>query len=85
MPAGVVSRLVETRAVADFLAAVSTEPAALVLEGEPGIGKATLWLAALQQARERGFLLTREIRHPPNCNQGRDFRKITTLAAISAQ
>jgi DNA-binding CsgD family transcriptional regulator len=27
----------------------------LLIEGEPGIGKTTLWLAALEEARERGF------------------------------
>jgi hypothetical protein len=27
----------------------------LLVEGEPGIGKTTLWLAAAQQAREQGF------------------------------
>jgi len=32
-------------------------PAAFVLEGEPGIGKSTLWLAAVTAARERGFLV----------------------------
>jgi DNA-binding CsgD family transcriptional regulator len=31
--------------------------AALVLEGEAGIGKSTLWLAAVEAARERGFLV----------------------------
>jgi AAA ATPase domain len=31
--------------------------AALVLEGEPGIGKSTLWLAGLELAREHGFLI----------------------------
>lgn len=29
--------------------------AGLVLEGEPGVGKSTLWLAAIARARERGF------------------------------
>jgi DNA-binding CsgD family transcriptional regulator len=30
-------------------------PAALVFEGEPGIGKSTLWLAGVEYARERGL------------------------------
>ena len=30
-------------------------PVALVLEGEPGIGKSTLWLAGVEDARARGF------------------------------
>ena len=29
----------------------------MVLEGEPGIGKSTLWLAAVAAARRRGFLV----------------------------
>src|ERR1700716_1596212 len=55
MPAGAVSRLAESRVVADFLSSASREPAGVVVEGEPGIGKTTLWLAAVEQARERGF------------------------------
>jgi len=43
------------RAVGGFLASASTAPAALLIEGEPGIGKTTLWLAALEQAREQRF------------------------------
>jgi hypothetical protein len=34
---------------------VADEPSALVIEGEAGIGKTTLWLAGLTQARDRGF------------------------------
>ena len=45
----------ETGAVSALLTAASTEPAALVVEGEPGIGKTTLWLEAVDQAVERGF------------------------------
>jgi hypothetical protein len=48
-------REAETRAVATFLLAVSTTPSALVVEGEPEIGKTTLWLAGVAQARARGF------------------------------
>jgi len=52
---GVVIRPQESRAVADFLQSAAARPSGLVIEGEAGIGKTTLWLAALAQARERGF------------------------------
>ncbi|OBI81785.1 LuxR family transcriptional regulator [Mycobacterium sp. 1245805.9] len=55
MPINVVGRSTEAEEVVDFLDAVLGEPSALVVEGEPGIGKTTLWLSALEQARERGF------------------------------
>jgi DNA-binding CsgD family transcriptional regulator len=55
MPAGVLSRQAEDRAVADFLASASRQPSALVVEGEPGIGKTTLWSAVVKQAGEHGF------------------------------
>ncbi len=51
----VVSRSVEMRSIARLFGAVPEQPSALLLEGEAGIGKTTLWLAALQQARARGF------------------------------
>ncbi|SPM26691.1 AAA family ATPase [Mycobacterium terramassiliense] len=51
----VVGRQAEERAVADFLDVVPRQPSALVIEGEPGIGKTTLWLDALDQGRARGF------------------------------
>jgi DNA-binding CsgD family transcriptional regulator len=44
----------ETQAVTRFLTNV-WEPCGLALEGEPGIGKTTLWLAGLAQARDLGF------------------------------
>jgi hypothetical protein len=31
------------------------QPPIVVLQGEPGIGKTTLWLAGIEQARQRGF------------------------------
>ena len=55
MAASVLSRPVESEAVADFLDHVSTETAALLIEGEPGIGKTTVWLAAVDSAIERQF------------------------------
>jgi len=51
----VVSRPAESRAVADFLTAAAHGPTGLLVEGEAGIGKTTLLLAAADDARERGF------------------------------
>ena len=44
-----------SRAVTDFLRTAALKPAALVFEGEPGIGKTTRWLDAADLARDRGF------------------------------
>ncbi|MGH3676980.1 MAG: helix-turn-helix transcriptional regulator [Mycobacterium sp.] len=55
MAAPVLSRPVECRAIDDFLASASVEPTALMVEGEAGIGKTTLWLAAVDQGCEKGF------------------------------
>lgn len=55
MPDGVVSRPEESRAVADFLSSAAIGPSALLVEGELGIGKTTLWTAVLGQAQHRGF------------------------------
>ncbi|MCT7661833.1 ATP-binding protein [Mycobacterium deserti] len=55
MPTRVVSRRAESAAIENLLASVSSGPSALTVEGEAGIGKTTLWLAALERARELGF------------------------------
>jgi predicted ATPase len=55
MPTRLVFRRAESAAVENLLASVSSGPSALVLEGEAGIGKSTVWLAALERARELGF------------------------------
>jgi DNA-binding CsgD family transcriptional regulator len=52
---GMTSCSIEARTISSFLASASAMPSALLIEGEPGIGKTTLWLAALEQARDRGF------------------------------
>jgi hypothetical protein len=57
MEARAVGRQAEEQAVVEFLDALSVAPAALVIEGDPGIGKTTLWLEALDRARERGFVV----------------------------
>lgn len=50
-----VGRSTELGAVAATLAAARSEPSCLILEGEPGIGKTTVWTMALRIAREQGF------------------------------
>ena len=52
-----VRRPADDQAVADFLGELPDAPLALVIEGEAGIGKTTLWLDALDRARERGFVV----------------------------
>ncbi|MGE2733424.1 LuxR C-terminal-related transcriptional regulator [Mycolicibacterium vaccae] len=45
----------EERAVAELLQRALSRPAALVFEGEAGIGKTTQWLKGLDEARQCGF------------------------------
>jgi ATP/maltotriose-dependent transcriptional regulator MalT len=45
----------EPDSIADFLASAAERVSGLVIEGEPGIGKTTLWLDAVEQATSRGF------------------------------
>src|SRR4051794_34800166 len=52
-----VGRPEHDRVVADLLAAVAANPAALVVEGEPGIGKTTVWQSAIDGARARGYVV----------------------------
>jgi hypothetical protein len=49
------SRPIEEQALREFLDSASSTPSALLVDGEAGIGKTTLWLAGLEQARGRGF------------------------------
>ena len=55
MAVATVSRAGELRAVDDLLASLDTGPSGLVITGEPGIGKTTLWVAGVARARELGF------------------------------
>jgi DNA-binding CsgD family transcriptional regulator len=45
----------ESHQIADFLSRAATQPSALVVEGEAGIGKTTCLLMLLERARESGF------------------------------
>ena len=51
--AGVVGRATELSEISRFLD--GAQPSALVLEGEPGIGKTMLWQAGVDAAREREY------------------------------
>jgi DNA-binding CsgD family transcriptional regulator len=51
----VVGRDPELAALRAFCGRITDGPAALVLEGEAGIGKSTLWTAAVEAAREVGL------------------------------
>jgi predicted ATP-dependent serine protease len=53
----IVGRESELGSVYAFLDGSVESPVGLVLEGEPGIGKSTLWLAAVTAAGERGFVV----------------------------
>lgn len=52
---GVVGREAELASVRDFVATVSDGAAALVLEGDAGAGKTTLWSAGVAEAEEQGL------------------------------
>lgn len=53
-PVGVFGRERELETVTALVAG-SAPPGALVLEGEPGVGKTTLWRAGVEEARRRGI------------------------------
>ena len=55
MPAPVVGRDAELASLHDFVERVSGGAAALVLEGEAGMGKTTLWRAAVEHAEALGL------------------------------
>jgi DNA-binding CsgD family transcriptional regulator len=55
MMSEIVGRDEELASLHVFIDGVRGEPAALVLEGEAGIGKSTLWLAGVEHARRRGL------------------------------
>jgi DNA-binding CsgD family transcriptional regulator len=53
----VIGREPELGLLSAFLDRSVDGPAGFVIEGEPGIGKSTLWLTAVAAARERGLLV----------------------------
>ena len=59
----IVGRDPELEQVAEWLELLSSGPSGLVVAGEPGIGKTSVWTAAVERARETGalVLLTRPV------------------------
>jgi DNA-binding CsgD family transcriptional regulator len=55
MSGEIIGRGEELGSIYVFLDQTADGPAALVLEGEAGVGKSTLWLAGVEAARERGL------------------------------
>jgi DNA-binding CsgD family transcriptional regulator len=55
MMVGIVGRDEELASLRAFIDEAREAPAALVLEGEPGIGKSTLWRAGVDHAHTRGL------------------------------
>jgi DNA-binding CsgD family transcriptional regulator len=52
---GLHGRAIELARIGRFLDEVASHPAALLIEGEAGIGKTTLWSAGIDYARQRGW------------------------------
>src|SRR5918994_850995 len=59
MPAAVVGRDAELRSLRDFVTGISDGASALVLEGEAGMGKTTLWRAGVEAAESAGLRVLR--------------------------
>ena len=59
MPGVIVGRGAELASLRDFVASISDGAAALVLQGEAGMGKTTLWEAGVGEAEERGLRVLR--------------------------
>jgi tetratricopeptide (TPR) repeat protein len=57
MPTNLVGRKTELASLSAFLAGISERASALVLQGEAGMGKTTLWRVGVLEAEERGLCL----------------------------
>ena len=55
MAQDVIGRSQELDALDGFLSALAGGPSGCVLDGAPGVGKTTLWLAGVEAARRRGY------------------------------
>jgi Predicted ATPase len=79
--AGLVGREPEIAVIENFLAAVEAGFAALELVGEAGIGKTTVWQAAVRRAAELGFPVLSA--RPAESESRLSFAGLTDLLAPS--
>jgi DNA-binding CsgD family transcriptional regulator len=77
--AGILGRAVEIAAIDDFLEGRADGARVLVLEGEPGIGKTTLWRWAAANAESRGISVLRA--QPTEAEQGLAFATLGDILA----
>jgi DNA-binding CsgD family transcriptional regulator len=77
MATEVIGREGELAEVAAFLDARDGLPAGLVLEGDAGVGKTTVWHASVQAARERGFRTL--VARPAEAETGFSFAGLADL------
>ncbi|MEO7117863.1 MAG: AAA family ATPase [Candidatus Limnocylindrales bacterium] len=73
----IVGRAAELLAIDRFLDASESRPTALVLEGDAGIGKSTLWAAAVQAATERPVRVL--VSRPAESERGSSFAALGDL------
>jgi len=79
VPDEIVGRGTELAAVERFVERARNALSGLVLEGDPGIGKTTIWEAAVQQARTAGFTVLTT--GPARSEQGLTLGGLTDLFA----
>jgi len=73
----VVGREAELASLGDFFASLSEGASALVLEGEAGVGKTTIWRAGVVEAQERGVRVLQAL--PAESETGLSFSGIGDL------
>lgn len=76
---GILGREAELQAVQGFLGRMASGPVALLIEGEPGIGKTTLWLEALRAAESRSYRVLKA--RPAEAEASLSFSAIADLVA----
>src|SRR5687767_9247637 len=75
----VVGREAELAAIERFVGAAREAPSALVLQGEAGIGKTTLWRAGVERARAQGDLVL--VAHPAEAETELAFSALSDVLA----